>query len=205
MLYIIGTGALARNIADTVKALRKKFSFVTNVEEELNQNIYMGVSAIAENSIPHGSSFILGMGNPILRRKVAAQFPLLNPITIIHPSVLLMGEEIEIGEGTFLAANSVLTNRVSIGKHCIVNLASTIEHNSEIGDFCEISPGCHLNGYTKFHHGVSCGSGVITIPHAEVGSWSILGAGAVVKGKIPESSVAVGVPAKVIKAISLED
>ena len=48
---------------------------------------------------------------------------------------------------------------------------------------------------------VYVGNNVIFLPGATVGSNVVIGAGAIVHGNIPDNSVAVGVPAKVIKSI----
>lgn len=45
------------------------------------------------------------------------------------------------------------------------------------------------------------GEGVAVLPGAIIGDNSIIGSNAVVCGKIPENSIAVGVPAKVIKTL----
>lgn len=43
------------------------------------------------------------------------------------------------------------------------------------------------------------GENVVVLPGADIGKGSIIGANAVVKGKIPENSIAVGNPAHVVK------
>ncbi len=73
---------------------------------------------------------------------------------------------------------------------------------------------CHDGGTLLFRHLVSdleitkpirlgdnvyVGNNVMFLPGSSVGSNVIIGAGAVVSGSIPSNSVAVGVPAKVIK------
>ena len=40
--------------------------------------------------------------------------------TFIHPTVLMMDKDIEIGEGSFIGAYSILTTNIRIGKHGIL-------------------------------------------------------------------------------------
>lgn len=47
--------------------------------------------------------------------------------------------------------------------------------------------------------GADIGTGAVVIPGVKIGRNSIIGAGAVVTENIDENSVAVGVPAKIIK------
>jgi len=48
--------------------------------------------------------------------------------------------------------------------------------------------------------GADVGAGAVILPGAAVGEGAIVGAGAVVRGAIPAGSVAVGVPARVLRA-----
>ena len=50
--------------------------------------------------------------------------------------------------------------------------------------------------------GVWIGAGVIVLPGVKIGDRSVIGAGAVVTRDIPSESIAVGVPARVIKSRS---
>ena len=49
------------------------------------------------------------------------------------------------------------------------------------------------------------GAGVIILPGVTVGEFSVIGAGAVVTKNIPPFSAATGIPAKVIKKISINE
>ena len=82
-----------------------------------------------------------------------------------------------------------------------------------IGDDCTICPNVRLIthdastktflGYTKIGRiriGKNCfiGDSVIVLPDVEIGNNTIIGAGSIVSRNIPENSVAVGQPAKII-------
>lgn len=45
------------------------------------------------------------------------------------------------------------------------------------------------------------GAGAIILPQSKIGNYCIIGAGAVVKGTIPDYSVVVGNPCKIIKSL----
>ena len=92
----------------------------------------------------------------------------------------------------------------------------TIGDYAEIGDRCIIS--AHSRGtlplrekYPRSENPVKIGSGVwmapgcIVIQGVEIGDNSVIGTGAVVNKNIPPNSVAVGVPAQVIKKLDFED
>src|SRR3990172_5937957 len=158
MLYIIGTGAFAREVGDVALSLGLECTFGTEKEEEADSLIYREIWGVLQDTIPVGSHYILGMGNPVIRKRVAAKLSHLLPFSLIHPTTVL-GGDIQIGEGTITTAGCILTNRIDIGKHNNLNLSTTIGHDCKTGDFCEMSPGCRLNGFSILGEGVSCGSG----------------------------------------------
>ena len=51
----------------------------------------------------------------------------------IHPTALIM-DNVEIGEGSFIGAYSILTTNIKIGKHAILNRGNHIGHDCRIGD-----------------------------------------------------------------------
>ncbi len=92
----------------------------------------------------------------------------------------------------------------------------TIDDYAEIGDRCIIS--AHSRGTlllrdkyprsvkaVKIGRGVWMAPGCIVIQGVEIGEMSVIGTGSVVNRNIPPRSVAVGVPAKVIKTLQFDD
>lgn len=77
-----------------------------------------------------------------------------------------------------------------------------------IGKDCHISQNVTLGGTSGFWKvpivgdNVEIGAGANIIGPVHIGNNSVIGAGAVVITDIPENSLAVGVPAKVIKRIN---
>ena len=123
------------------------------------------------------------------------KFPIL-----IHTNAHLQdAKRISIGEGSIIGAGSVLTTGITLGKHVLINLNVTVGHDTVIGDFASIMPGVNLAGNVELGKEVLIGSGANVLHNIKVGDSSIIGAGAVVNCNIPAASVAVGVPARVIK------
>ncbi len=88
---------------------------------------------------------------------------------------------------------------VKIGKHCIVNTASVIEHECVIEDFVHISPNATLAGNITVKEGAHIGIGANIIQGVNIGKYAVIGAGAVVISDVPDYAVVVGNPAKLIK------
>ncbi len=118
--------------------------------------------------------------------------------TLRHPTGIV-GHDVEIGEGSCLAPGSIVTTRVRIGKHCIVNVNASVSHDCTIGDFVNINPGAVICGNVRIGEGCYIGAGATVIDGVSIGDWTLVGAGAVVIDDLPPGVTAVGVPARAIK------
>lgn len=81
-----------------------------------------------------------------------------------------------------------------LGKHVIVNVGSSINHDNHIGDGTTISPGCLLAGRVQIGRAVFLGVGSVLIPDVKLGDNVFVAAGATVT-KSFESGRLMGVPA----------
>ena len=67
------------------------------------------------------------------------------PWSLLHPSAQI-GDDVAIGPGTLLAPNTIVTTRVRIGRHCILNVKVSVSHDTEVGDFVNLNPGVTVCG-----------------------------------------------------------
>ena len=95
-------------------------------------------------------------------------------------------------------AGVIIQPGVKIGRHCIVNTGSCIDHDCIIDDFAHIAPKCGLAGGVSIGEGSFIGIGSSIVPNRAIGKWSIVGAGSVVIKDIPGYSTSYGIPAKPI-------
>lgn len=143
----------------------------------------------------------VGIGNPLAREAVVGRlikFGLTNFATLVHPRAWV-GNFVQLGEGTIVCAGSLLTTDIRIGAHVHLNIATTVGHDTRIGDFSTISPGVNISGKVTLGQRVEIGSAASIIPGVEIGADATIGAGAAVVKSIPAGCTAVGVPAKVIR------
>ncbi len=130
-----------------------------------------------------------------------------------------------IGSGTFIGRNTILSckngdieigENSNIGFNCEIFSASKVVlgKNSLFAAYCYLIGGEHTFDRTdvsvleqkrksagiKLGDNVWLGAGVKVNDGATIGRDSIIGTSAVVRGDIPEYSIAVGIPAKVIKS-----
>ena len=120
-----------------------------------------------------------------------------NLVNIIHPSSFI-SKSVRIGKGIFIGANVCIIHNTIIGDCTIINNATSIDHDNEIGDYVNISPGCHTSGRVIIKKGVFLGSGVTVIPDVVINEDAIVGAGGVVIRNIDRQTKVVGNPTKLI-------
>lgn len=108
----------------------------------------------------------------------------------------MIGSEVEIGIGTTVMAGVVINSSTKIGKGCIVNTSSSLDHDNVIEDYVHISPGAKLAGTVKIGKGSWIGIGSVVSNNVNICSECKVGAGAVVVKDITEPGTYVGVPAR---------
>lgn len=145
-----------------------------------------------------------GIGNPKVKKKLVESIignqQLYFP-TLIHPSVIIGHPHVQLGRGTVLCANVILTVNISIGDFVTLNLGCTVGHDTIIGNYSAFMPGCDIAGEVVVGNEVYGGMGSRIINQTKVGDRVILGSGAVVVKDIQENTLAVGMPAKSIKTL----
>lgn len=146
-------------------------------------------------------NFTIGVGGPKIRHQLYEKFSKLNGVfsSTISQKANIGSFEVSFGDGVNLMTGSTLTNSIRVGTGALINLHCTIGHDCVLGDFVELSPGVHISGNCKIGHYANIGTNAVVLPGVTVGNECIIGAGAVVNKNVPDKSVAVGVPAKVIK------
>lgn len=149
------------------------------------------------------------------------------PLTIFNEQYISIGEDTLIGPGVSLSAGMVpgqecITSPVvSIGSRCLIGRGSGIVGHFSITIGDDVWTGHHVyitdqnHGYENVHEPISkqsqperavtigdgswLGYGSVVLPGVNIGKHVVVGANSVVTKDIPDYSVAVGSPARVIK------
>ena len=116
--------------------------------------------------------------------------------TYIHPTALIMDSNIEIGEGSFIGAYSILTTNIKIGKHTILNRGNHIGHNCNIGDYFSLMPGAIISGDCNIGSNVFVGSISTIKEKLTLCNDLIIGLNSGITKNIFESGTYIGTPAK---------
>jgi sugar O-acyltransferase (sialic acid O-acetyltransferase NeuD family) len=118
--------------------------------------------------------------------------------TVVHHTAIVMDES-AIGEGCIINPFAAVTVDAKLGKHVHVNYHSSVGHDATLGDYVTLSSYVDVTGKVTLGRGVFVGSGASVLPGVTVGEHAIIGGGALVHRDVPPRTVAVGVPARVIR------
>ncbi|TOJ99406.1 acetyltransferase [Vibrio parahaemolyticus] len=114
-----------------------------------------------------------------------------------HPRATISRHS-QLGVGTVVMAGAVINPFVKVGKACIINTASTIDHDCSLADGVHVSPGCNLAGGVTVGEGTWLGIGSQVKQLISIGAGVIVGAGATVVNRVPDFQTVVGTPAQLV-------
>ena len=187
---LIGNGGHAREVMAQMGIKLLRF-----VDDEYVDKDVLPISQLD----PRKHIVMVAISDPRDRCDVVQRLPKETQFfTFIHPTALLMGD-IEIGEGSFIGAYSILTTNIKIGKHTILNRANQIGHDCKIGDYFSAMPGSIVSGEVTIYDFVYMGNNSSIREKLSVHSLAIIGMNCAVIGNIEKSGTYVGVPSKKIK------
>lgn len=158
------------------------------------------LSHVAQDS---ATRYLVAIGNPAQRQRLVLMFESggHRPATLVHPRIE-MSRWVEVGAGTVICANCVVTCNITIGVHVQVNVGCSISHDVRIGDFSTLSPGVNVSGNVRMGRGVFVGTNASFINGSSVkplviGDGAVVAAGTCVTKDVPAHTLVAGVPASV--------
>jgi sugar O-acyltransferase (sialic acid O-acetyltransferase NeuD family) len=196
---IFGTGGFAREVACVLHDLGRgdRIAAFYEPDERFAERELLGVPVRPRSAFdPSKHHAVVGIGNPTIRQKVVGELPTETVFeTLIHPTAVI-SQWVHVGAGSVICAGCVLTCQISIGKHCHINLNSTVGHDCTIGDFCTVAPGANISGNCEFGSRVDVGTQVSFRQNVSVCNDAVIGMGAVVVKDIVVPGTYVGIPAQ---------
>jgi sugar O-acyltransferase (sialic acid O-acetyltransferase NeuD family) len=161
-----------------------------------------GLDAFLRESTVPDLGFVVAIGNPFGHVRVKLHALMLArglyPVSFADPTALICRSAV-LGDGLQVMPGAIVHNDARIGLQCIINTRSLVEHDCVLEDGVEIGPGAVLCGRVHVGANTWIGANATVRPRVRIGPNTIIGAGAVVVTDIPGDSVAVGVPARVVR------
>jgi len=199
-LIIIGASGHGKVVAD-IAIKMNKWQSITFFDDDESIKTSMGLEVIGKTAdaftYKDEADFFVAIGNNATRENIQEKLidERLNVVSLIHPSSVI-GTDVEIGIGTVVMAGVVINSSTRIGKGCIINTSSSLDHDNNIEDYVHVSPGVSLAGTVRVGRLSWIGIGSVVSNNVNICSGCKVGAGAVVVKDITEPGTYVGVPVR---------
>lgn len=119
--------------------------------------------------------------------------------TLIHPTAIIPKGFCHIGNGVLMAPLSQLSPDTTIEDNCILLPNSFVGHDSTLKRFAHVATNGVVGANVIVGRAVHIGSNATLREKIKIGDFSLVGAGSVVLNDVPENSIVVGNPAKILR------
>tara|TARA_R110002050_G_scaffold122032_1_gene240543 strand:+ start:1869 stop:2534 length:666 start_codon:yes stop_codon:yes gene_type:complete len=208
-ILIYGASGHAKVIAD-ILIENKEHNIIGFLDsfKPVNQDIY-GFKILGNlDSLPdlikeyNISGIIIGIGDNFIRKnaysKISKIAPNLEFITAIHPNAII-AQDVVVSEGTVIMPGTIINVHAKIGRFCILNTKSSLDHDSEMSDFSSLAPSVNVSGNVKIGECSSICLAASIIQNVSIGKYTVVGAGSLVLKSIGDYKQAFGSPISTLK------
>jgi sugar O-acyltransferase (sialic acid O-acetyltransferase NeuD family) len=206
LIYIYGCGGFGREVCDLLSNSMsgQDFHEVTFLDDwaTVSQEC-LGLKVLNPNALNFdlNSKVVIAVGDPNARKILRAKIEKfgLGLFESPHSSESYVSKHAHLENGVILCRNSSIASGAWVDLNVAINVGSIVGHDVSIGSDSSISSlvnlggGCIVGSQTYIGMGASIREGV------KIGSNVIIGMGSVVFSDIPDSVIAIGNPARVIK------
>jgi sugar O-acyltransferase (sialic acid O-acetyltransferase NeuD family) len=190
-LALFGYGGHAREVASQ---MQEEVTFF--VDDEFVKSTNGKANPISEFD-PNIHMMLVAISDPKEREEVIKKMPPKTLyFTYIHPSVHIMDDSIEVGIGSFIGANSILTTNIKIGDHALLNRGNHIGHDCRIGNYFSAMPGSIISGNVNIGNNVYIGSNSTVKEKMSICDNVVIGMSSCSVKPITQSGIYVGTPCK---------
>lgn len=197
-LAIVGNGGFAREVAAWAK--ESYFQIEHYVTDEYAVEGLKSLECIDFER----DEVIVAVADCGVRQKLVQELEKLSNntvqfATLIHPTAII-GPNVEIGAGSIICAQCILTVDIFIGQQTQLNLQTTVGHGSWVGGYSTTAPKVAISGDVFIGIGTYLGTGAVVkeklavVSNTNVGI--VIGANATVVKDITQPGIYIGTPAK---------
>lgn len=119
--------------------------------------------------------------------------------SLIHPTAIIPKGFCSIGNGVLMAPLTQLSPDTTVEDNCILLPNSFLGHDSTMLQFSHITSNSVVGGNVLIGRGAHIGTNSTIRENVNIGDFSLVGSGSVVLNDVPENSIVVGNPAKILR------
>lgn len=211
-LLVYGCGGLGREVLSIAKACElaklcrwSRIAFIDDsalVGHLLGHRVYRFESLQSWSSSNIEQALVtIAVGDPSIRAALRQKCEVLGLkfATLIHPSSVL-GDRVTVGDGSTICAHVSLSCDIGIGENVYIHPSACVGHDAYIGNDAVISSFVDVAGSCSVGAGTFIGMGTMIKQGVNIGCNSIIGMGSMVYSDIPSRMIAMGNPARPMKA-----
>lgn len=198
--HIAGAGGFGREALDALRAISPDgASAAVFVDEYCPRTRVAGLPVLRPEEVTRGR-FVVAIADPVVRRRLAALMTdrglasasIVDPRALVSPGATL-------GPGCVVLGHAFISTGTVLGSHVHVNYNATVGHDAVLHDYVTVLPGANIAGAVTIEIGSTIGSNAAVLQGLRVGSFTVVGAGAVVTRDACQDEVLVGVPARPLR------
>lgn len=205
-LAIYGFGGLGLEVlelAEAINSTKEYWSEIFFIDDNKRSDEHLTLSFeeffSKKDSLRNEVEVVIAVGEPTLREDLYKKVEKLdlNFATLIHP-MSIISKKSTIGKGVIVGFSSSISHSVVISDNVFIQPNVIIGHDTVINRNSIVSPGVSVGGNVQIGKTVFIGFNSSIIQNCHIGDNSIVGMGSSVNMNVPESSLVVGNPAKII-------
>lgn len=154
-------------------------------------------------NLPKNVELIIGIAFPSMKTSIIKRLSKIGKYNFpaLTAKTAWISNKVSINQGVIIYPGCTINYGTAIDDFVVMNMNCAVGHDCKIGAFSSLAPGVNLAGHTNLGIAVDMGIGAATKQCVAIGNNSTIGGQSMVIKNIPENSVAVGIPAKVIKKV----
>lgn len=205
-IVIIGYSGHAFVVCDICHSMNRRVIGYCEAEEKIFNpyNLSFLGKELSEKGFNklQSNDYFIAIGNNKIRFKI--QTNLLQKgiqylaTNIIHSSAVI-SPKVQLEQGIMIAQNTVINSLAEIDEGVICNTSSVIEHEVKIGKYSFVGPNATLLGAVEVGNFSFIGANSVIKQGVKIGNNVTVGAGTVVLKDIPDNTIVVGNPQRILK------
>jgi len=210
VLIIYCAGGYGKEVYDIAQRANTNYSKWENiffVDDSIpdDEKVYLTTNYSFQHIVKSFSTrdveFVIANGEPAVREKLFNKIEDNNYslATLIDPTAIISLTSI-IKQGVIVGPNAIISSNANINENVAVNVGGVIGHDITIGQNTVVSSYGNIGGASIIGSCSYIGMGAMVKENTIIGNKVIIGMGSVVYNNIPDGVIALGNPARPMRA-----